>query len=76
MSLSYIHFCSCPFFYYYLNEEIQQAKPKILGEDKLLVMMGDIHIEMAFMKFLGVILFVVFLNLGVKISWYQHFKCP
>ena len=33
-----------------LAKEIQSAKPKTLGEDKLLVMMGDLHIEMTFMK--------------------------
>ena len=33
-----------------LAKEIQSAKPETLGEDKLLVMMGDLHIEMTFMK--------------------------
>ena len=36
-----------------IAKEIQWLKPECLGEDKFLVMMGDLHIEMAFMKCLG-----------------------
>ena len=36
-----------------IAEEIQWLKPDCLGEDKFLVMMGDLHIEMALMKCLG-----------------------
>ena len=57
-----------------LAKEVQWAKPETLGEYKLLVMMGDLHIEMTFMKCLGVILFVVFSYLGLPISWSWPFK--
>ena len=36
-----------------IAKEIQWLKPDGLGEDKSLVMMGDLHIEMALMKCLG-----------------------
>ena len=39
-----------------LAKTIQWAKPDVFGEDKLVVMMGDLHIEMTFMKCLGIIL--------------------
>ena len=38
---------------YALAKEIQRSKPDILGENNFLVMMGDLHIEMTFMKCLG-----------------------
>ena len=38
---------------YVLAKEIQWSKPEDLGEDKFLVMMGDVHIEIRFMKCLG-----------------------
>ena len=38
---------------YALAKDIQWSKPDALGEDKFLVMMGDLHIEMKFMKCLG-----------------------
>ena len=41
-----------------LAKEIQLAKPKFLGEDKFLVMMDDLYIEMTFIKCIGVTLFV------------------
>ena len=59
-----------------LAKEIQWVKSVIRGEDKLLVIMGDLHIKMMFMKCLGVILFVAFSNLGPEISWYRPFKFP
>ena len=55
-----------------LAKEIRWVK----SEDKLLVMIGDLHVEIALMKCLGVISFVMFENLGLQSSWYQHFKCP
>ena len=33
-----------------LAKEIQWAKPEFLGEDKLLIMMDALHIEITFMK--------------------------
>ena len=36
-----------------LAKEIQWFKPDVLGENKLLVLMGDLHTEMTFMKCLG-----------------------
>ena len=36
-----------------IAKEIQLLKPDGLGEDKSLVMMGNLHIEMALMKCLG-----------------------
>ena len=39
-----------------LAKTIQWAKPDVFGEDKLVVMMGDLHIEMTFMKCFGIIL--------------------
>ena len=38
---------------YALAKEIQWSKPDILGENNFVVMMGDLHIEMTFMKCLG-----------------------
>ena len=35
-----------------MAKETQWSKPDVLGKDKFLVMMGDLHIEMTFMKFL------------------------
>ena len=35
-----------------MTKETQWSKPDVLGKDKFLVMMGDLHIEMTFMKFL------------------------
>ena len=57
-----------------LAKEIQLAKPKFLGEDKFLVMMDDLYIEMTFIKCLGVTLFVEFSYSDLKISWSQPFK--
>ena len=57
-----------------LAGEIQWVKPETLREDKLLVMNGDLHIEMTFIKSLGVVLFVVFSYLGLEISWSRPFK--
>ena len=39
---------------YALAKEIQCSKPDELGEDKFLVMMVDLHIDMTFMKYLGI----------------------
>ena len=39
---------------YALAKEIQCSKPDVLGEDKFLVMMVDLHIDMTFMKYLGI----------------------
>ena len=38
---------------YALAKEIQWSKPNVLGEDKFLFMMGDLHIKMTLMKCLG-----------------------
>ena len=38
---------------YALAKEIQWSKPDVQGEEKFLVMMEDLHIEMTFMKSLG-----------------------
>ena len=57
-----------------LAKENQWAKPETLGKDKLLVMMGDLHIEMTFMKRLGGKLFVASCYLGLEISWSRPFK--
>ena len=38
---------------YALAKEIQWSKPDVQGEEKFLVMMEDLHIEMTFMKCLG-----------------------
>ena len=39
---------------YALAKEIQWLKPNLLGEDKFLVMMGNLHTEMNFMASLGI----------------------
>ena len=36
-----------------LAKEIQWLKPDVLGENKLLVLIGDLHTEMTFMTCLG-----------------------
>ena len=36
-----------------LGKQIQWSKPDVFGEDKFVVMMGDLHIEMTVMKCLG-----------------------
>ena len=36
-----------------LAKEIQWLKPDVLGENKLLVLMGDLYTEMTFMTCLG-----------------------
>ena len=36
-----------------LAKEIQWLKPDVLGKNKLLVLMGDLHTEMTFMTCLG-----------------------
>ena len=56
------------------EKEIQLAKPEFLGEDESLVMIDDLYIEMTFIKYLGVPLFVEFSYLGLKISWSRPFK--
>ena len=38
---------------YAIAKEIQWAHPELLGEDKFLVMMGPLHIEMVVMRCLG-----------------------
>ena len=38
---------------YALAKTIQWSKPNCLGEDKFLVMLGDLHIEMTLMKCVG-----------------------
>ena len=38
---------------YALAKEIQWSKTDVQGEEKFLIMMGDLHIEMTFMKCLG-----------------------
>ena len=48
-----------------LAKEIQLGKLEFLGEDKFLVMIDDLHIEMTFMKCLDVTLFVEFSYLGL-----------
>ena len=57
-----------------LAKEIQLEKPEFLGEDKFLVMMDNLYIEMRFIKCLGVTLFVEFSYLGLKISCSRPFK--
>ena len=56
------------------EKEIQLAKPEFLGEDESLVKIDDLYIEMTFIKYLGVALFVEFSYLGLKISWSRPFK--
>lgn len=38
---------------YALGKQIQWTKPGDIDDDHFLVMMGDLHIEMTFMKCLG-----------------------
>ena len=57
-----------------LTKENQWAKPETLRKDKLVVMMGDLHIEMTFMKRLGGKLFVASCYLGLEISCSRPFK--
>ena len=37
-----------------LAKEVQWLNPDVLGENKLLVLIGDLHTEMTFMKYLGI----------------------
>ena len=37
-----------------LAKEVQWLNPDVLGENKLLVLMSDLHTEMTFMKYLGI----------------------
>ena len=50
---------------YTLAKEIQWSKPNYLGEGCFLVMMGDLHIEMTFLKCMGNNFVVYLLYLGL-----------